>query len=806
MNDLLILFLSMSFSGSLLMLALFLLRPLYQKNTSRRWQYYVWLIVIARLLLPFSPEKSLTGLLAQRAGQIVLKSPAAQILEDDLEKQLEQAVEGSGFADPKEYSAGQKDHTRQENLPAADESSSAGNQNRHPAQNQSPDRASVIQTAAEQLSDFGAKLFPHLGTVWIGIAMLLGIRKITAYQDFLRLVKAGREEITDTERLDQLAQVGEHVGVMRPVELYVNRLVSSPMLLGLFRPCIVLPTAHGLSNKEFIYTIWHELIHYKHLDLFYKWLVQITVCLHWFNPLVRLMGRELERACELACDETVIRELDERGRRDYGNTLLHAFETGGSYKNTLTSVMLSEGAEQLKERLGAIMIYKRSSKLTVLLSISLTITFLSGAAAVGAAVPAKAFPKQTQLPAPVTDAAVSDSDDNTKNPESENSILTAKTSNGTASKQAKTAYQNKNLAVFGEAFSKLDASDQKAWLKKIYKDGETACFSISIRQLDRNSPLLDTFAKTAYEDNRTGFFAVIANEFMDRKTLKSWLEKSEKDKRNHFQKILMGALGMDTELDEKCRAEYEKHGITIKGESYYYQGKLVHVFLDFLNKSFYTLALNPKGTVNVKVTRDADGNIQSAKQISDAQARKLLEKRTDNFPGWTKELDEWEELNEWDQLDELDQLDALDELDALDQLDKWEEPDQLEQTDPLWDDLTKAGGVKITVPVHIKKIKDGDFIWLGTYNLDENDKIFYHVTAKTGKRLDVGFAKPGNENPSTTYHTVSNHRTDGKLKVKSAGIWKKPLTSGKYNLFIHTRGSDLSKVTGTIVIVKAKKA
>lgn len=112
MNDLLNLFLSMSFSGSLLMLALFLLRPLYQKNTSRRWQYYVWLIVIARLLLPFSPEKSLTGLLAQRAGQIVLKSPAAQILEDDLEKQLEQAVEGSGFADPKGYSAGQKDHTR----------------------------------------------------------------------------------------------------------------------------------------------------------------------------------------------------------------------------------------------------------------------------------------------------------------------------------------------------------------------------------------------------------------------------------------------------------------------------------------------------------------------------------------------------------------------------------------------------------------------------------------------------------------------------------------------------------------------
>ena len=65
MNGVFRVFLSLSFSGSLLILLLLLARPLVQKRFSRRWQYYIWLVVIARLLLPLSPEVSLTGTLFQ---------------------------------------------------------------------------------------------------------------------------------------------------------------------------------------------------------------------------------------------------------------------------------------------------------------------------------------------------------------------------------------------------------------------------------------------------------------------------------------------------------------------------------------------------------------------------------------------------------------------------------------------------------------------------------------------------------------------------------------------------------------------
>ncbi len=66
----------MSFSGSLLLLGLLFLRPWLQNRISRQWQYYAWLVVIARLLLPVTPGISLAGNLFQWAGQAVTPSPS----------------------------------------------------------------------------------------------------------------------------------------------------------------------------------------------------------------------------------------------------------------------------------------------------------------------------------------------------------------------------------------------------------------------------------------------------------------------------------------------------------------------------------------------------------------------------------------------------------------------------------------------------------------------------------------------------------------------------------------------------------
>ncbi|MFG6328121.1 MAG: M56 family metallopeptidase, partial [Lachnospiraceae bacterium] len=52
--------LSLSISGAFLTLILILLKPLYKKRASQKWQYYIWLVVIIRLLFPFTINFNIT--------------------------------------------------------------------------------------------------------------------------------------------------------------------------------------------------------------------------------------------------------------------------------------------------------------------------------------------------------------------------------------------------------------------------------------------------------------------------------------------------------------------------------------------------------------------------------------------------------------------------------------------------------------------------------------------------------------------------------------------------------------------------
>ena len=341
MNDGLITFLSLSVAGAILFLILLLLKPLYKNRLSQKWQYYIWLIVIARLLIPFAPETNLVGNLFSAIS--------------------------TGVVEPitNAYS-----HTDGDILLGDD----VGTNPSVLAENQFYDPLPISKKA-------GA--IEIIGAVWFVVALILLIRKITIYQSFAKYVRAGCTEVTDIDKLEQLGKIIDSQNIKTSVELCSNSLISSPLLIGFWKPCIVLPTT-DISISDFRFTILHELTHYKRMDMFYKWLTQAVICLHWFNPFVYMIRNEINRACELSCDEVVISDLSPKERRGYGDTLLNAIKAGGNYKNSVACVTLWESKKILSERLGAIMAYKKQSKVIVFLSIALAGLLLCGATYVGA--------------------------------------------------------------------------------------------------------------------------------------------------------------------------------------------------------------------------------------------------------------------------------------------------------------------------------------------------------------------------------------------------------------------------------------
>ena len=353
MIELLKLLLSLSFSGTVLILILLLSRPLYRNRLSRQWQYYIWLIVVARMLLPFTPEPSLTGSLFQASGSAVM-----QLRPDGPELLNGRPIPGTDLTD--------------EDIP----SDSSGAES---AKSMEPGAAGLkipLQPAAQNL-------WLIFGFLWLMAAAGLLIRKITVYQSFIKYLRAGRMEVTDMELWERLGTLAERAGIKRAVGLYTNSLISSPLLIGFFHPCIMLPY-EKMADSDFENTILHELMHYRRRDMFYKWLVQVTICLHWFNPLVYWMGAEINRACEFSCDEAVISTFGRQAQLAYGETLLRAADAKGKYSDSLASVTLSENATLLKERLDAIMNYKKKSKITISISIILSALLLCGFALTGA--------------------------------------------------------------------------------------------------------------------------------------------------------------------------------------------------------------------------------------------------------------------------------------------------------------------------------------------------------------------------------------------------------------------------------------
>ncbi len=332
MNEFMKILLSLSVSGTLLLLLILGLKPLYKSRFSKRWQYYIWIIVALRFLLPFTPDTTIVGSLFEKPGTTVITNEIP--------------------TSPNVPAPANTDNSKTEPIQA--------------------DR-DIAAAMREPFNRYVCLFF-----IWSVFALVLFVRKITIYQGFIQYIKAGSTEVSDIKTLNLLSDCEEKLNIKTRVELSRNPLIASPIMIGFFRARIVLPACE-LDDKELSYIFVHELIHYKQRDMFYKWLIQIVVCAHWFNPFVYLLEKEVNKSCELSCDEKVISILDDKARREYGDTLISFLQSNNLYKSSLASVTLTEGAEQLKERLGAIMKFKKKSKgiiaITAIFSVLVCVCF-----------------------------------------------------------------------------------------------------------------------------------------------------------------------------------------------------------------------------------------------------------------------------------------------------------------------------------------------------------------------------------------------------------------------------------------------
>ena len=146
--------------------------------------------------------------------------------------------------------------------------------------------------------------------------------------------------------------------------IFQSENVSSPFVLGVIRPRIYLPFT--MDGQDMVHVVAHERAHLRRGDHWWKPLGFLLLTVHWFNPLMWLAYVLLCRDIELACDEKVIRELDNEQRADYTQALLNC----SAGRRIPAACPLAFGEAGVKERVKSVMNYKKPAFWIVVVAVA----------------------------------------------------------------------------------------------------------------------------------------------------------------------------------------------------------------------------------------------------------------------------------------------------------------------------------------------------------------------------------------------------------------------------------------------------
>ncbi len=359
-NDMLII-LSLTISGSILTLILFLVKVFFKNRLSKTFFYYIWLLVLIRLIVPIATPVNIVGSIFNTEkpnNNIVVE----QYGNSGINETIHTTGSNANFSNPQINSSSSSD-------------------------------LKDIDTH----TSFSVWILIKKNLLWIWLtgAIISVSWFITAYIFFTYRI---RRFCTQPNREDLL--LFEQLCNNKYIRMDYSSLVTTPMLIGVFHPVIVLPPfdyVHNGRDQELMNILSHELTHYRRKDILYKWLTVIITSLHWFNPLMPIIRKEINQACELSCDESVISEMSADEKQFYGNTLI-ALSADKKLSSRIMASTLCENKKELKERLISIMNYKKKSKWILILTIALSIVLIGCTTTLGVAGNANTNPTIISLP------------------------------------------------------------------------------------------------------------------------------------------------------------------------------------------------------------------------------------------------------------------------------------------------------------------------------------------------------------------------------------------------------------------------
>lgn len=310
-----------SLAGSALAAVISLLRPITKKIFGYSWHYYIWLCVLFAMLMPvrFNLKATTTPSVSTQTVQ------TEQAVMDEQPETAEKVVQADTAQKPQ-----------------------------------------ILQRVTVIWNRIMYNRMDILAYVWLAGMVVLLLIYIIGY---IRLIHKMHKN-SDVVSCPQLMNFTD-----KRVAVRVWENTSTPFMVGIFKPTLVLPDGE-LSGEQLDNIIRHEMTHFKRHDILYKWFAELVKCVHWFNPAVWYVSKQIAAECEISCDMAVTKNMSGSEKMSYINTILSLLPKDKSSRLSLTTQMASS-KKVLKRRFTMIKNRKTTSSFMSVLSAVIAAVMLS---------------------------------------------------------------------------------------------------------------------------------------------------------------------------------------------------------------------------------------------------------------------------------------------------------------------------------------------------------------------------------------------------------------------------------------------
>ncbi|RII32979.1 peptidase M56 [Clostridium chromiireducens] len=333
-----------SLVGSIIALMILIIKRIFRDKLNPTFHYYIWLILLIKLIIPFGPENSLNFSNIYQNSYI-----------QNSTNENSQTVQIGSVKQPQD--------TDLENLNPTNSFNNSDNNKLNPH---------IYIPFKKQIHI--EKLFFFL---WIlGVVLLIWIF-ISAHKKFKQIVGASIKDVDNTHK-EILYNCMNIMNIKTVVELLYCPKINSPSLCGLIKPKILIPIniVENIDAEDFKYIIMHELTHLKKKDLLINWIITLLSIIYWFNPIVLYCLNKMRKDCEFSCDNHVISYLKEGENIQYGNVLIKVLELCGCSNRLIYTTSLVMNNSEIKRRIFMISRYKKINFKGILLG-TIIVVFIS---------------------------------------------------------------------------------------------------------------------------------------------------------------------------------------------------------------------------------------------------------------------------------------------------------------------------------------------------------------------------------------------------------------------------------------------